>query len=150
MSRRALVAFGLFGLATPALAQFGGRRSGGRTRPSEDSKDKSAERPRVGALETSLNEFHEDLKLNAAQEDSWLRYTNQVRALASDVARQRAQPLAANALLSLERAVDVARDRLTAMEDVARAGKAFYATLTPEQQATCNPRLANIPLLAMN
>ena len=149
MNRRAWFGLGVLGiLSNNALAQFGGR---GRRQQSGDApKEKAAERPRIAPLETSLNEFHEDLRLNAAQEDPWQRYANQVRALANDVVRQRTQGLAANALQSLDRVVDIARDRLTAMEDVARAAKAFHATLTPEQQATCNPRIANIPLLAMN
>ena len=38
----------------------------------------------------------------------------------------------------------MARDRLTAVEDIAISANSLYARLTPEQQQVADPRLANI------
>ena len=40
--------------------------------------------------------------------------------------------------------LDVERNKLTALEDIVQAAKTLYASLTPEQQAAADPRLANI------
>jgi uncharacterized protein YdeI (YjbR/CyaY-like superfamily) len=53
----------------------------------------------------------------------------------------------------LNRIVDTARNRLTALEDIAQAAQALYAKLTPEQQPAADPRLANLitmPLATAN
>jgi len=47
-------------------------------------------------------------------------------------------------LQRLDRTVDLARNRLTAVEDIALAAKSLYAMLTEEQQKIADPRLANI------
>jgi hypothetical protein len=52
-------------------------------------------------------------------------------------------------LQRIDRAVDMARDRLTAIEDIALAAKSLYARLTPEQQQVADPRLANIIALPL-
>ena len=44
----------------------------------------------------------------------------------------------------LDHSVDVARNRLTALEDIAAAAKALYEQLTPDQQARADPRLATL------
>jgi len=49
----------------------------------------------------------------------------------------------------IDRAVDVARDRLTAVEDIALAAKALYANLTPPQREAADPRLANLITLPL-
>jgi hypothetical protein len=136
----------IFGLSFAALslaaggvlAQTGGRGKG---------RDRG-ERPRAGEqvdmLETTLHEFHEDLKLAAAQEAAWTAYVDRLRALESDVVRERRQSAQMAVLQRIDRVVDVARDRLTAVEDIAVAAKALYARLTPEQQEIADPRLANL------
>jgi hypothetical protein len=43
---------------------------------------------------------------------------------------------------------DSARNRLTAVEDIADAGKALYAVLTPEQKVIADRRLA-LPLATL-
>jgi hypothetical protein len=115
-----------------ALAQSSGRGKG------RDRGD------RVDMLETSLHEFHEDLKLAPTQEVAWGAYVDRLRALESDVARERRHSAQMGVLQRIDRTVDVARDRLTAVEDIAVAAKAFYARLTPEQQEIADPRLANL------
>ena len=48
---------------------------------------------------------------------------------------------------SSDRAVDSARNRLTALEDIAAAAKALYAGFTPSQQSVADPTLATIVTL---
>jgi hypothetical protein len=43
---------------------------------------------------------------------------------------------------------DIARDRLTAIEDIVDAGKQLYATLSPGQQTVADRRMA-VPVMAL-
>ena len=149
MKKRALLAFMALA-ATPALAQFGSP-SGGRRRGDKGgdmgkgAMDKGGE-PRVNTLETTAHELHEDLKLTPQQEPLWESYLDKLRALGNDIARER-RPLGSargNVTQQIDRLVDTARNRLTALEDIAQAGKDLYAKLTPEQQPAADPRLANL------
>jgi hypothetical protein len=54
------------------------------------------------------------------------------------------RPAPANVQQQIDRIVDAARNRLTALEDIAQAAKALYAKLAPEQQPAADPRLANL------
>ena len=102
--------------------------------------------PRVNALEVTAHELHEDLKLTPQQEPLWEAYLEKIRALGNDIARER-RPLgsaAGNVTQQIDRIVDTARNRLTAIEDIAQAAKDLYAKLAPEQQPAANPRLANL------
>ena len=124
-----------------AFAQFGGRRR----REGGDEQKKSGEEPRVNQIEVTLHEFHEDLKLTDSQEPAWESYVAKLRALASDVAREsRLRPPELGLVQRIDRIVDSARNRLTALEDIAQSAKALHAGLTPEQQKMADPRLANL------
>jgi hypothetical protein len=95
----------------------------------------------------TLHEFHEDLRPSPAREPVWQFYSDKVRALAGDIARERGRGRSAGQASLLQRidlAVDAARDRVTALEDIAQAAKALYAGLSAEQQRMSDPRLANI------
>jgi hypothetical protein len=138
-----LCASALLPAAPLALAQFGARRG----RSERGEKSKGGEEPRVNLLETSLEELHEDLKLSAVQEPLWASYADKLRALANDVARERnARPSGASLSLlqRMDRVVDAARNRLTALEDIAQAGRLLFESLSPEQKAAADPRLANL------
>jgi hypothetical protein len=143
MNKRATLALIMAAAATPALAQFGRRRGGDREgRPAD--KDGGGE-PRVNSLEVTAHELHEDLKLTAEQEPLWQAYVDKVRALGNDLARERGRrPAQADVQQQIDRIVDAARNRLTALEDIAQAAKTLYAKLTPEQQPAADPRLANL------
>ena len=79
------------------------------------------------------------------QEPLWQAYVDKVRALGNDLARERGRrPAQANVEQQIDRIVDAARNRLTALEDIAQAAKALYAKLLPEQQPAADPRLANL------
>jgi LTXXQ motif family protein len=138
--------------ATPALAQFGGSSRRGSRDKSSGERSKGSAPIEPNMLEVTLHEFHEDLKLTPAQEPAWDSYANKVRALAGDIARERARNRSVSnqpVLARVDQAVDGARDRLTALEEIAIAAKAFYAALTAEQQGVCDPRLANIMAMPM-
>jgi len=147
MNKRAALALFIAAAATPALAQFGARR---RERPSTE-KDSGGE-PRVNTLEVTVQELHEDLKLTAEQEPLWQAYVDKVRALGNDVARERGRrpAQASNVPQQIDRMVDAARNRLTALEDIAQAAKALYAKLSPEQQPAADPRLANLMAMPLS
>jgi hypothetical protein len=147
MNKRATLAVMFAAVATPALAQMSGRRRGGGGDKGGDKggADKGGE-PHVNALEVTAHELHEDLKLTPQQEPLWEAYLEKIRALGNDIARER-RPLgsgAGNVTQQIDRMVDIARNRLTALEDIAQAAKDLYAKLTPEQQPAANPRLANL------
>ncbi len=143
MKKRAWLGFLLAGITSAALAQFGGARRGRRS--GGDDQKKGGEEPRVNQIEVTLHEFHEDLKLAAQQEPAWESYAEKLRALARDVAREsRSRPAQLDLVQRIDRIVDSARNRLTALEDIAQSAKALYAGLTPEQQKMADPRLANI------
>jgi len=152
MIRRKVFAIPIAALAlcaSAASAQIGGSR---RARGSGDGREKKGgQEPQVGSIEVTLQEFHEDLKLSAEQEPAWEAYVGRIRALVKDIARERAQreKTQANVLARIDRIVDMARDRLTAVEDIALAAKSLYARLTPEQQQLADPRLANLIALPL-
>ena len=136
-------------VAADASAQFGGRHGGGRGSAGGAGKSPASDEQRAGVDQFAivLAELREDLKLTAGQQAAWDGYARNLEALASDVVRERgkAKELSEmNVLQRMDHAVDVARDRLTAMEDVVAAAKKLYAALSPEQQSVANPRLATV------
>ena len=89
--------------------------------------------------------------LGGPKEPLWQAYVDKVRALGNDVARERGRrPAQANVQQQIDRIVDAARNRLTALEDVAQAAKALYAKLSPEQQPAADPRLANLMAMPLS
>ena len=131
--------------AADASAQVGSRRGSGRGGVDRPAKVQEKPENSVDQLALILAELQEDLKLTADQQAAWDAYARNVEALASDVARERdrtKEVMQKKVLQRLDHAVDVARNRLTAVEDIAAAAKKLYAGLTPEQQSTADPRLA--------
>ena len=155
MRKRELLAGALALAALPAAAQYGGRRRGG---TGGDSGQKGGAGPDGGGkeptpvLETTLHEFHEDLKLTGEQETLFERYAEAIRALGRDVQRDRSASASAakvEVMQRVERTVDAMRNRLAAVEEIADAAKALYARLRPEQQTVADPRLATLMLLPL-
>ena len=146
--RKGFVVFSVLMLviaAADASAQVGSRRGSGRGGVDRPAKVQEKPENSVDQLALILAELREDLKLTADQQAAWDAYARNVEALASDVARERnrtKEVMQMKVLQRLDHAVDVARDRLTAVEDIAAAAKKLYAGLTPEQQSTADPRLA--------
>ena len=147
---------------TEVLAQFpgtggiGGRSSrGGRS----ESGRGTIQPPRPSnsgdtfeLIEFRLGMLEEDLKLTPAQLKSWDPWAAQMRAIATDLQRERApaQTLTPpTALQQVNRAVDQARNRLAALEDVAAAAKTLYDVLGSEQRMLVDARFPTIiPLVA--
>lgn len=145
------------------LAQFpGGGMGGSRGSRSGGGRESGrgtiqAPRPTTSGDPAELIEFRlgmleEDLKMSPAQLRLWEPYAERMRAAVADVVRERApaQSIAApNALQQMNRTLDQARNRLTALEDVAVAAKAFYDVLSPEQKMLLDARSPSIlPLLS--
>jgi hypothetical protein len=146
--RKGFIVFSVLMLAIAAAdvsAQMGSRRGSGRVGPERAAKTQEKQQNSVDQLALILAELQEDLKLTADQQAAWDAYARNVEALASDLARERGRTkevMRMQVLQRLDHAVDVARDRLTAVEDIAAAAKKLYAGLTPEQQSVADPRLA--------
>lgn len=144
--------------ATDAMAQLRGGVPGGGMRGNRDGQAGygKAQRP-VGEQGPAIQEdaasltayrlqlLREDLKLTSVQQPLWDAYADKVSALAADISRERGRlraTLQLNSLQRIDQAVDVARNRLTALEEIASAAKALYGRLAPEQQSIADARLA--------
>jgi len=136
-----------------AQVRGGGMRGGSRGAPGDVGRDQRPggdQRPAmqedpVGQAEYLLEMLREDLKLSADQMTAWKTYADKVSALASDLSRERGRikaTLQLKALQRIDQSVDVARNRLTALEEIASAAKALYECLTPEQKSIADMRLA--------
>ena len=113
--------------------------------------------PRVAApanitelVSMRLSQLEEDLNLRANQVVWWNAYRDRVMGLLDDVRpSRRTSVIETTALQRLDALTDIARNRLTATEDIADAGKALYKVLTPEQKAVADRRLA-LPLATLS
>lgn len=86
-------------------------------------------------LQTQLSEVELKLALTPRQQVLWDRYRESVGALMADQFRHDPQPtLRLDAPRQIERKVDVVRNRLGAMEDIAEAAQSLYASLDADQQ----------------
>jgi LTXXQ motif family protein len=104
----------------------------------------------VSAVKYRLELLQEDLRLRPEQDAVWLAYSDRVLKLANDLQRTARTALGGEmpAPKRLDGLADIARDRLTAIEDIADAGKNLYAALTPSQQAVADRRMA-VPVMAL-
>ncbi len=139
-----------------SFAQFGGGMPGGGMRGNRNRSDGAAREqlhPPVQdnspeQIEDRLGMLEEDLHLAANQRAAWQACEEKVLAYAGDLGRERTRGTAGPATLSslqqIDHAVDIARNRLTALEDIAAATRTLYATLTDQQKSVVDPRLANI------
>jgi hypothetical protein len=143
--------------AGPAWAQSpGGGASGARTgkggpRGGGDARDPAQMAAQGGIAEQArfqLRELEEDLKLVPAQRSAWAAYSDKVAKLADDIVRTRnaVRFPKGTAPEQLEFVTETLRNRLTAVEDIADAGKALYATLTADQKVIADGRLARIEI----
>lgn len=138
-----------------AFAQYGGGAQGGGMRGNRGRPDGAAREPRPPVrdnspeqIEDRLGMLEEDLHLAPNQLAAWQACADKVTAYAADIGREQTRgPAGAaslNSLQLIDHAVDVARNRLTALEDIAAAARALYGTLTGQQKSIVDPRLANI------
>jgi hypothetical protein len=151
----AVLAIALFS-SLPVLAQFpgGAQRNmgtGKAARPAQ-SRDQPAD---IGApVQIQLDKLEDDLKLAPEQQGAWNAYADKILKFADDMTR--AQFMArtgsvsqdATAAQQLDQLTDRARNRMTAMEDIAQFGKALYAVLTTDQRKIADRRLV-LPMLSL-
>ena len=117
----------------------------GRRRPPEGSR---TETPRDEVTAISANDqarmqlvnVHSALKLTPEQAPAWQVYENKVVGLLDDLSRGFNQP-GGNALKQIDARVEVVRNRLTAMEDIAEAAVKLYGGLSEEQRTTADRML---------
>jgi periplasmic protein CpxP/Spy len=137
---------GIFGGMGRRGTQGGGNQGGGGDN-SRNERSVPSRETGPGQQQVMLHELHTDLKLTQAQEPAWNAYVDKLNAIAADAAREsvRAQsPAQINAMQQFDRVLDSARNRLTALEDVAAAAKTLYAGLSDEQKLVADSRLAKL------
>lgn len=108
-------------------------------------------------LEYHLGALQADLHLTPEQTAAWQNFADRILALQADMERQRGRSTSAVATAAastggikpIANAVDAARNRLTALEDIESSGRALYQTLQAEQKTLADLRLATFvtPLL---
>src|SRR6478672_11939979 len=103
---------------------FGGMRGGMRDGDARrDSRPAMPQRPAdPEAIDDQLGLVEEALNLTQSQWPAWQRYSDKVRGLAADIARERTRAETGekqNAVQQIDRATDTARNRLAALEDIA-------------------------------
>ena len=104
----------------------------------------------VSAVQYRLELLEEDLRLRPEQNAAWLIYRDRVLSLAGDLQRMARSALGGDmpAPKRLNGLADIARDRLTAIEDIVDAGKNLYAILSPAQQSVADRRMA-VPVMSL-
>ena len=145
---KVLIGAGAIFFGLHVYAQFGGGPRGedgpagsGGGIPAQDRGD-SFQNALAQDFQTRLDRLQEALKIRPEQEAVWQEYEDRVRALMADMSVRPASPENQTALQKVDQAVNTARDRLTAMEDIAVAAKALYAKLDNAQKAVADQRLA--------
>lgn len=125
---------------------------GSMVRPSDD---RPVTGPSLVELVTMrISQLEEDLNLRPDQLGPWKVYRDRVMQMLDDQRRELRTATAYSASETsapkrLDALADVARNRLTAVEDIVDAGKALYASLTPEQRTLADRRLA-LPLATLS
>jgi hypothetical protein len=145
--RRCALSVFLGVVAAQAFAQFGGGPPGrgGMSRPSGGGMEgggPSAERRSVSAsgdhliadTMRQLDNVRYQLGLRPEQEQLWAAYQEKVGALVGDQLRLRRETTGGNALQEMERKIDVVRDRLAALEEIADTARSLYQRLNAPQQ----------------
>lgn len=177
LSRLAVALAASFLLMPNAYAQFGGgggtggggmpggaggARHGGGSKGCEREGGQEAGSTVAGGpdmvsadqLNYQLNDLQQDMRLTPDQTAAWRAFSDQVRALQTDVARERsrgvsalgATPKGAGIMQAIRASVDRSRNRMTALEDLEMSAKALYELLQADQKAQADVRL--IPFLA--
>jgi hypothetical protein len=162
----ALVAIALVFGATRSFAQFGGSRGGmggmtggsrgggSRDQNKQDNRNNSQTQQAVDSYEQTeyrLQLMEEDIHLQPDQRPLWDSFSSKVRAYASDLARARARertPPAdtgnASGIHFVEQTADSARNRATALDDIAMAAQALYDKLAPTQKVVADARIVTL------
>jgi len=152
IARSALLAAILVGTVQVCRAQIGGPGGdppGDRTGPRGPVMASGSHL--LADLQEQLDDLRLKLKLRPDQETAWQAYQERVGALMSDQLRP-AAPVArterGDALRQIDRKVDVVRNRLAALEDIAEAARKLYRQLDARQREIADRALAaTVPAL---
>ncbi len=153
---RIIVLAGLFAI-TAADAQVGGGTrppgmgaKGGGIGPVAPREDTRGLGPTIAELVgIRLSQLEEDLRLAPPQQPAWNAYRAAVQRMLEDLRRGiRTSAASVTAPQRLDALADLARNRLTAAEEIVEAGKALYALLSPQQREVADRRLA-LPLATL-
>ncbi len=151
--RLVLVFLLLAAVCAPAAAQFGGMKRGGgdsgsgRSRPGDDmsgvTRMSANDQIRMQITDTRLA-----LKLEPAQNAAWQAYEDRVIGLLADLSRGAGTAAGGDATKQIDLKVDLARNRLAAMEELSEAAKKLYAGLSAEQKSVADRMLpGTVPAL---
>jgi LTXXQ motif family protein len=145
----------MLAVGTPSLAQMGGTRRGGmdgggmgRSRSGGDDLSGVTRMSANDQLRMHITDTRLALKLEPAQNAVWQAYEDRVIALLSDLSRGAGAPSEGDAVKQIDARVDVARNRLAAMEELSDTAKKLYAILSAEQKQVADRMLAGtVPAL---
>jgi hypothetical protein len=113
----------------------------------DDARTVNANLPEL--VNIRMSQLEEDLQITAQQMPQWKAYRTRVMDMLEDIKRgPRVSASETTAPKRLDALADMARNRLTAVEDVVDAGKALYAVLSPAQKEIADRRLA-LPLATL-
>ena len=102
----------------------------------------------IGQNNERLAKAYSQLAISAQQSTAWDSYASSVGALMADLLRVQVEPQDAGGLQRLDLRVDAARNRYAAIENVADAMRALYASLSDDQRRTADSVLpATVPTL---
>lgn len=147
-----LVAIAAYGVSAAAWAQRSDPRSLESLLKSappkgDDARTVNANLPEL--VNIRLSQLEEDLQFTAGQLPLWKTYRARIMDMLEDLKRgPRVSASETTAPKRFDALADMARNRLTAVEDIADAGKALYASLTPAQKEVADRRLA-LPLATL-
>jgi hypothetical protein len=145
---RCAVLLALLAAGTAVRAQERSRQGG---QPGPDEADRGAiQRGTIaGEFSAHLQEVRQRLKLQTAQQAAWDTYARRVQALMEDQMRGVARPDdREDAVRQINRRVDVVRNRLAAMEDIADAARQLYSALSADQRKLADDLLpTTVPAL---
>ena len=151
--RSLLVSLALLTAFGPAQAQFGGSRHGGMGGGSRQGSggDDLPGVTRMSAndqIRMQLTDARLAIKLTPEQNSAFQAYEDRVLGLLSDLGRGMPPVQEGDALRQIDARVDLARNRLAAMEEISEAAKKLYAVLTPEQKSAADRTLpGTVPAL---
>lgn len=158
--RRCALSVFLGVVASQAFAQFGGgppgrggmgRPSGGMERdgpPAERCSVSASSDRLIADTMRQLDNARYQLGLRPEQEQLWAVYQEKIGALVDDQLRPRRESMSGNALQQIERKIDVVRNHLTALEEIADIARSLYQRLDTAQQEKAD-RLLPLTLPAL-
>jgi phytoene dehydrogenase-like protein len=136
-------------LATALAAQ--GQEGNRRARPANDEPDRAAQvrGSQAADVAAQLADVHKRLKLKPDQQAAWDAYVHRVEALMDDLMRGVPAPIDhESAPRQINQRVDMIRNRLAAMEDIADAAGQLYAVLSAAQREIADDLLpTTVPTL---